>query len=108
VIDYAARLLTPGQLCEDGAHVWYITHPLGKPAGDTYTAVVFAADVADAFVPAVLHATAHAVAFDLYGTAWAFIYPPNEYESAVGRFPMRCRERVLVTALDYYPEETTP
>ncbi len=108
MIDYAARLLTPGQLCEDAAHVWYITHPLGKPAGGTYTAVVFAADVADAQPVAVLGEAARAVAVALYGTAWAFVYPPGEYESAIGRFPMRCRERVLVTALDYYPEETTP
>jgi hypothetical protein len=84
---------------------WFVTHPLGRPAGNTYTEVAFAPDVlARQHSPAVLDQVVRSVAVDLYGTAWAFTYPPEDYVDAIERWHMRRRERVVVTRLVVYPD----
>jgi hypothetical protein len=105
IINYAAKL---SQLVPDavpGGDPWYITHGFGKPAVHTYTEVVFTREVQQALdehhpdPDRVRDEVVRRVANDLYGTSWAFHYPPAEYDDAIGRFLMIRRERVVVTAV---------
>jgi hypothetical protein len=100
-ISYSAELdpePTPGRVLPGS---WFITHPLGRPAGNTYTEVAFAPDVA-VQPRAVLDEVVRHVARDLYGTAWAFTYPPEDFADAIERYGSRRRERVVVTDLEVY------
>lgn len=88
------------------SHCWYITFGLGTAAGKTFTRVQFADDFTDAdgapYPEHVLHAVVRQVAAELYGTAWAFNYRPDEYQGAIGRFDMRIREHVDITELEVW------
>jgi hypothetical protein len=82
---------------------WFITHGFGKPAAGTYTEVAFLPEITETEPERVLDEVVRAVAVELYGTAWAFHYRPDQYADAIGRFPeMRRRERVLVTAVEVW------
>lgn len=89
---------------------WFVTHPLGKPAGGTYTEVAFDRGCVDPLqthlTPAdmlrVLDEVVRLVAGDLYGIRWAFSYRPDQYADAIERHRMRRRELVIVTAIDVY------
>lgn len=82
---------------------WYITHGFGKPAAGTYTEVALAPDVLAAEHPErTLEAAVRQIATELYGTAWAFLYPPEEYADAITRWDLRRRERVIITALEVW------
>jgi hypothetical protein len=82
---------------------WFVTHPLGKPAAGTYTEVAFTQTVLDQqHPPEVLEQVVRDVAAELYGNAWAFHYRPADYEQAIERYAMRRRERVVVTAIEWY------
>jgi hypothetical protein len=111
--DYRARLVQPAELADiptlPGA--WSITHPLGRPAGGTYTEVAFADEALDELVhatpqqvEAVCEEVTRRVAVDLYGTAWAFTYRPDQYADAIERHHVRRRELVIVTALTLYAD----
>jgi hypothetical protein len=108
VVGYAAELVP--NVDEHAATLpgsWFVTHPLGKPAGNTYTEVAFAPEVlAAGHSPAVLDTVVRRVASDLYGRAWAFTYPPEDYVDAVGRWHSRRRERVVVTYIDVIDDPT--
>ena len=89
---------------------WFITHPLGQPAGGTYTEVRLPDEVLTALVHAtplrvdtVLERAVHEVAGQLYGTAYAFTYRPDQYAEAIERFGLRLRERVEITTLEVHP-----
>lgn len=88
----------------DGARSWFITHGLGKPAGGTFTEVVIDGTPEDddgAPLPVeVVEQLVREIAVQLYGTAWAFTYRPDQYADAIGRHGMRRRELVLVDALE--------
>lgn len=87
---------------------WFITHPLGKPAGGTYTEVTFTdaalngLDRDHARTPAVLEQVVREVAAELYGTAWAFIYGPEQHPDAIARFESPRREHVLVELVEVF------
>jgi hypothetical protein len=85
---------------------WFITFGLGGPAGGTYTEVEFTPECvarleAEATDPGdlsgLLDETVRQIACDLYGTAWAFDYRPDQYAGSIERFPVRLREHALVT-----------
>lgn len=98
-LDYEARLDEDPIGPWSGA--WSITFGFGKPAQNTYTEVAFRGELQT--LPArVLDEVVHRVAADLYGTAWAFTYPPEQYEEAVARFRIRRRERVIVTRVEVW------
>ncbi len=79
---------------------WSISHLLGGPATGTYTEVALAPAVRDAGHPdQVLEEVVRRVAVDLYGTAWAYVYPPEQFADAIARWGLRRRERVVVTAV---------
>lgn len=89
---------------------WSITHGLGKPAEGTFTEVAFGPDVNAELLmlPGTLepHIVAdqlvREVAAALYGTAYAFVYPPEQYDEAVARWALRRRELVVVTSLEVF------
>lgn len=100
--------LVPG-VAPDAADLpgsWYITHGLGKPAENTYTEVAFEGTFVDedgaALPEHVLDEAVRAVAGQLYGTAWAFHYRPDQAEESIHRYSLRRRERVLITALEVW------
>jgi hypothetical protein len=116
-ISYAARLLPLDEaldlsLLPPAPSSWTITHGLGKPAGGTYTEVRFADDALLDTVnnPApglprpehVLDEVVRRVARDLYGTAWAFHYRPDQYADAIRRHGLRRREVVVVESVEVY------
>lgn len=107
--DYVAHLADFVPDLIDVGPPWYITHPLGRPAGGTYTEVAFSRTARFAAArherpDAVLEEVVRRVAVDLYGTAWAFTYRPDQYDDAIGRWQMRRRERVVVTVLNLYTD----
>lgn len=62
--------------------------------------MVLAPSVRDAGHPErVLDEAVRAVALELYGQAWAFHYPPDQYADAIERHGVKRRERVAITAL---------
>ena len=82
---------------------WFITHGFGKPAAGTYTEVAFTPEVQAAGHPEhVLDAAVRRVAVELYGTAWAFHYRPQERADAIERWSLRRRERVVITELEVW------
>jgi hypothetical protein len=80
---------------------WFITFGLGKPAAGTYTEVVLAPAVNDQ-PEHVVDEAVRSVARDLYGTAWAFHYRPDQYADAIERHGMKRRERVAITELEVW------
>jgi len=106
LINYEAKLVPFADGAEHAAlqdGSWFITFGLGRPAASTYTEVVLAPSVREADLPeAVLEVVVRGVAAELYGSAYAFMYRPEQYESAIGRFSMRRRERVAVIAVEVY------
>lgn len=93
----------------DWAGSWTVTFGFGKPAQGTYTEVAFASNVLDSLrhdesvsAECVLEEVVRRVAVDLYGTAWAFVYRPDQYEQAVARWGLRRRERVVVTSIEVW------
>lgn len=107
-IDLAARLVP--EVSEHAANLpgsWFITHGLGKPAQGTYTEVAFAPSAltdpdGEPWPEHVLDAAVREVAGQLYGTAWAFQYRPEQYADAIGRHALRRRERVVITDLELW------
>lgn len=91
---------------------WYITHGLGGPAAGTFTEVAFTAAAADGVIfrddardltdDVLFERVVREVAVSLYGTAWAFLYRPREYDDAIGRHGMKRRERVVVEAVEVF------
>lgn len=93
---------------------WFITHPLGRPAGNTYTEVSFTPTVLAAlhglpldpqldlaaYVRAILDAVVRAVAVELYGTAWAFTYGPEHPPQSLARREAGRRELVTVEVVE--------
>lgn len=101
-LTYEARL-DPSHTGPDWAGSWYITHGLGRPAAGTYTEIAFVTDVQVTDHPdPVLEEVVRRVAVDLYETAWAYVYSPDQYEDAIARWALRRRERVIVTAIDVW------
>ena len=78
---------------------WFITHRLGRPAGGTYTEVAMPAH-AEALDRAVLETVVRAVAVELYGSAWAFIYGPEQHAEAIARWSSPRRELVVVEVVE--------
>jgi hypothetical protein len=97
-IMYDARLESLEQQPLDPAPTsWFITHELGGPAAGTFTEVAFD----DTRHPdTVLEPVVRLVAVELYGTRWAFLYPPEQYAGAIGRHSMRRRELVVVSGIE--------
>lgn len=106
-MNFAARL-DPSNTGPDWSGSWFITHGLGKPAAGTYTEVAFTieepSDSQEQIVQdeRVLEEVVRQVATQLYGTAWAFTYRPDQYEDAIARWGLRRRERVIVTSIEVY------
>lgn len=107
-LNYAARL-DPSNLGPTWAGSWFISHGLGKPAQNTYTEVAFTDEALGELVHAtpseverVQEEVVRRVAVELYGTAWAFTYRPDQYEDAIARHGLRRRERVIVTSIEVY------
>lgn len=71
---------------------WYITFGLGTPDGQLYTEVRVSADLD---VREQGEAVRQAV-YARYGRAWAFDYPPEQFEDAIAAYNLRLRE--VVTA----------
>lgn len=109
-LDFTARLdldadddVTPSS--------WFITHGSGKPAQGTYTEVRFGPDaLAELLVlpyplepGPVLEQLVREVAVQLYGTAYAFTYPPEQRDDAIDRWALRRREVVVVHDLEAWP-----
>lgn len=108
----------PDKTSAERALSWYVTGPLGHLGGGMYTEVAFAPGAVDPLqthldavaVARVLDEVVRLVAFDLYGTRWAFTYPPDQYDDAIARWNLHRRELVIVTAIDVYdsnPREDT-
>lgn len=103
-VEADARLSTSRDLHDrPNPNSWFITHGLGGPAGGTYTEVVLplvedgdGAPLPDAEQQRIAEPLVRLVAVGLYGTAWAFLYPPREYADAIERHRMRLREVVIV------------
>ena len=80
---------------------WFITFGLGGPAEGSFTEVTFGpgepADLTD-----IIDQVVRQVAFDTYGTAWAFHYSPDQYDSAIERWSLWRRERIVVEGIEVY------
>jgi len=107
--DYTARLAERRPMHDrPDATSWFVTFGFGKPAASTYTEVAFAdtalADEDEHFQHPehVLDAVVRRVAADLYGQAWAFHYRPEQYDEAIGRYPVRLREKVVVSSIEVW------
>lgn len=105
--DYAAKLSDLDPTATTSGPPWYVTFGFGKPAAGTYSEVAFTAealigDDAEPHPEHVLDAVVRRVAVDLYGTAWAFHYRPDEYADAIGRWNLRRRERVVVSSVEVW------
>jgi hypothetical protein len=105
-IHHEARLLPFTDGAEHAAvqpGSWFITHPLGKPAGNTYTEVIITPAVqAEEHPEHVIDAVVRRVADELYGRAWAFHYRPEQYADSIERWGMTRRERVAVTSVEVW------
>lgn len=97
VLDYEARL--DEDPIGPWAGSWSITFGLGGPAQRSYTEVAFRGQLQE--LPAsVQDEVVRRVAADLYGTAWASLYPPEQHAAKVARYGMNRRERVVVTRVE--------
>lgn len=104
VIHHEARLVPFPDGAEHAAvqpGSWFITFGFGKPAQNTYTEVVLAPEVRD-MPEHVVDEAVRAVARELYGTAWAFHYRPEQYADAIERYGVKRRERVAITVLEVW------
>ena len=68
---------------------WYITFGFGGPYGGQYTEIKMPLGI--------LTRTEHSeiarkTAFEVYGTAWAFHYGPDQFEQSIARYGMKLRE----------------
>lgn len=107
-INYAARLAEPDRTARPGGRSehrsWYITFGFGKPAERTFTEVVLP-DFTDDGEPLPEHIKddlVRRIAADLYGTAWAFHYRPDQAQDALWRYDVRLREHVTVTSVEVW------
>jgi hypothetical protein len=104
--DYTARLSESRPMHErPDPSSWFVTFGFGKPAQGTYAEVAFDLQVdeeGEELPEHVLDAVVRRVAVDLYGTAWAFHYRPDEYASAIERWNLRLRERVVVSTVEVW------
>ncbi len=73
---------------------WYITFGLGSGQAGRYTEVVVSASLSRAEQEEKVRHIAYAT----YGSWWAFEYPPESFERAIGRYDLILRERLEVTA----------
>jgi hypothetical protein len=101
---YDARLVQTMPAVTDRPDAWFITHPLGGPAAGTYTEVVIEPNpdgTPSAGAPLPAHIVEHVVclvALELYGNAWAFVYPPEQRDR--GTLRARRRECVVVEGIE--------
>lgn len=101
VFDYEAQL--DQESSDPWGRPWTVTFGFGKPAQGTYTEIAFAPEVAAQNHPErVLEEVVRQVVIDLYGTAWAFTYRPDQYDEAIARWSLRRRERVVVTSIEVW------
>jgi hypothetical protein len=100
LLRYVARL-DPSNTGPDWAGSWFITHGLGKAAEGTYTEVGWGQGLRN-LPEHVIEDVVRRVAVELYGTAWAFIYRPDQYEDAIARHGLRRRERVIVCSVEVW------
>lgn len=113
--DYTARLaplavLLDENLLDPQPSSWFVTFGFGKPAASTYTEVAFTDDALgriegttnDTLPERVLDEVVRTIAADLYGTAWAFHYRPDQYQDAIARHGVRLRERVVVSSIEVW------
>lgn len=86
------------------AHSWYITHGLGTPAAGTFTEVVMPDFTPDGepLSDAAKEAAVRQIAASLYGTAYAFIYRPDQAQRAVHAHGLVGREHVVVSAVEVW------
>lgn len=102
-LTYTARLdLTP--VPRDLDRSWCITFGFGKPAGGMFTEVAMP-DFTDDWTPLAREVQAEVVrrvAIDLYGTAWAFHYGPEQYDGSIAQYGMTLREHVTVTSVEVW------
>jgi hypothetical protein len=85
---------------------WFITHPLGGPAANTFTEVQMPDFTPDGekLEESVLDAAVRQIAMQLYGTAYAFTYRPGQYADSIARHRMTRRELVLVSVVEVWGE----
>lgn len=112
VIDYAAKLAERRPMHDrPDPTSWFVTFGFGKPAAGTYSEVRLPAELTGPDGPvvvdeqrreAILDAVVRRVVVDLYGSAWAFHYRPNEYADAIERYGVRLREVVEVSSIEVY------
>lgn len=85
---------------------WFITHGLGTPAAKMFTEVVVPdfTDSGERLTRTQQAEIVLRVADQLYGTRWAFHYPPEKYETSIQteRWSLTRRERVIVTSVEVY------
>lgn len=77
---------------------WFITFGVSSPARGMFTEVAITGN--DDFDSETLDRVVRAIAVELYGTAWAFHYPPDDYESAIERYNLVRREKVVVARVE--------
>ena len=99
-IYYEAQLLRADEhrACLQSSRCWYITHPIGGPAKNTYTLVEFAPGVDMTHAAKITRLVAH----ELYGTAHAFAFSHETAEQGVLRYNVRLREHVVVTKVEVW------
>jgi hypothetical protein len=85
---------------------WFITHGIGGPARKMFTEVVIPESTDDGVKLGIGDQSqiVRQVADQLYGTRWAFHYPPEDYKFAIqtDRWSLTRRERVVVTGVEVY------
>lgn len=107
-VNYEARLAEPDPAARPGgrrAHAsWFITFGFGKPAQRTFTEVVLPdfTDSGEPLTERIKDELVRHIANDLYGTAWAFHYRPDQADDALWKYDVRLREHVTVTAVEVW------
>jgi hypothetical protein len=85
---------------------WFITHGLGGPAAGMFTEVVVPefTDTGEKLTIAQQAGIVRTIADQLYGTRWAFHYPPEDYEQSIqnDRWSLTRRERAVITEIEVY------
>lgn len=85
---------------------WFITHGLGTPAAGSFTEVVVPdfTDSGERVSRGDQSEIVRQVADQLYGSRWAFHYPPEKYETSIQTdyWSLWRRERVVVTGIEVY------
>lgn len=97
--------LDPSNTGPDWAGSWFITHGFGKPAAGTYTEVALGDNAridpeGQPWPEHVIDQAVREVAGQLYGTAWAFHYRPDQAADAIYSYGIRRRERVIITSIE--------